>query len=296
MLDDRYALIKELFDLPGAENDDESQDAEREVEVGLDAPQSQDLGQLSMKRGEFAEAIDHFKRAMAQGRSGPEALADLGAAFEGADMLPQAYIQYKKALASSNSMELHLGLSDLFRRYGRLKDAAQEVQKAVQDNPDDAYAHFRLAEVLRTNGYRKNALEAITQAVALAAEDPFYHFWMADLLLEMGEYDNAALAARAAVELSPADEHVMLLAALALWGTKKQAEAIRAARLATELVTNDNQVPTIILWQFLRASGHKFEADALLPSVKQADRFDHESAEQMLKRVQLENEQQPYMR
>ncbi|MES1228275.1 MAG: tetratricopeptide repeat protein [Armatimonadota bacterium] len=290
-MEDRYALIKDLFDLPGAEDDDEALDAEREVQVGLNAPQSRDMAELSMKKGEFAEAIEHFKRAMAQGRNGPDALEDLGAAFEGADMLPQAYLQYKKALAKRDSGELHMGLSALFRRYGRFGEAISELRKAAENDPNDAYLHFRLAEALRANGHRRNALEAINHAITNAAEDPFYHYWQADLMVEMGLFEEAVQAARAAVELNPADEHVMLLAALALWGSKKQAEAIRAARLATELVTNDNHIPTIILWQFLRASGHKFEADALLPSVNTADRYDHESAEQMLKKVQLETEQ-----
>lgn len=290
-VDDRYSLIRELFDLPGAEPDDESQDAEQEVKLGADAHQSAGLGEVSMKRGDFSEAIDHFKRAMEQGRKGGDAMADLGAAYESADMLPQAYRQYKLALSVSDSEELHIGLSALFRRFGRLRAAAAELEATARAHPDDPYVFFRLAEVLRANGYRSNALEAITRSVALAADDPFYHYWMADLLIDMKRYEEALDAARAAVELNPADEHVMLLAALGLWGADKRSEAVRAARLATELVTDDSRVSTLILWQMLRASGHKFEADALTDTVKNADRYDRETALQMLGRVGLDVEQ-----
>jgi tetratricopeptide (TPR) repeat protein len=295
-VDDRYALIRELFDLPGAESDDEALDAEPQVKQGADAHQSAGLGELSMKRGEFSEAIEHFKRAVEQGRRGGDALVDLGAAYESADMLPQAYRQYKMALAQAESEELHIGLSALFRRFGRLREAAAELEATARAHPDDPYVYFRLAEVLRTNGYRKNALEAITKSVSLAADDSFYHYWMADLLIDMRRFEEALDASRAAVELSPADEHVMLLAALALWGADKRAEAVRAARLATELVTDDNRVPTLIFWQLLRASGHNFEADAMNESIKNADRYDRETTLQMLSRVGLDVEQQPHMR
>lgn len=289
-VDERYALIRELFDLPGADNDEE-QNEEREAKKGLDAPQSTDLGEVSMKSGEFAEAIEHFKRAMDQGRKGGDALADLGAAYESADMLPQAYRQYKRALSISDSEDLHIGLSSLFRRFGRLRKAAAELEATAQAHPDDPYVFFRLAEVLRANGYRKNALEAITRSVALAAEDPFYHYWMADLLIDMKRYEESLDAARAAVELNPADEHVMLLAALGLWGADKRSEAVRAARLATELVTDESRVSTLVLWQMLRASGHTFEADALNDTVKNADRYDRETALQMLGRIGLDVDQ-----
>ena len=249
-----------------------------------------------MKLGEYTEAIEHFKRAMAMGRDRAEAMADLGAAYESADMLPQAYHQFKKAIAIRESGELHLGLSALLRRYGRLREAAAELQTACQEDPSDPYVHFRLAEVLRANGFRKAAAQAIAQAVANAPEDPFYHYWNADLLLEMGEFAGSVEAARAAVELSPADEHLMVLAALALWGCDKRSEAVRAARLATELVTDESRVTTLVLWKMLTASGHSFEAEALTPALSKADRFDRETATDLLAKVGLDVERQPYMR
>lgn len=249
-----------------------------------------------MRLGKYAEAIEHFKRAMAQGRNRAEAMADLGAAYESADLLPQAYIQFKKALAIRESGELHLGLSALLRRYGKLREAAAELQRVCQAEPTDAYAHFRLAEVLRANGFRKSAAQAIAQAVANAPDDAFYHYWNADLLLEMGEFEASVEAARAAVELSPADEHLMVLAALGLWGCDKRAEAIRAARLATELVTDESRVTTLVLWKMLTASGHQFEADALVPTVNKSDRFDRETAMDLLAKIGLDVERQPYMR
>lgn len=272
-----FRQIMELFDMPGTETGSE----ELPEKVGRNAEQSKRYGQESMSAGQYQAAVDHFKRAVAQGADDKDTLMDLAGAMETADMLPQAYYQYLKAKKAADSGELTVALSALYRRYGRLRDAIATLEEAAKAKPEDAYVQFRLAEALRTNGYRRAALDAVQGAIAAAPDDAFFHYWAADLAYEFKEFDQAAKSAQAAIELSPGDDFVLALAGLALWGADKKPEALRAVRLATDLDT-EKVLYHGILEKLLRESGHIEEADAELKKAGEMDRYDLDMLGRML--------------
>ncbi len=285
---DPYKLIRDLFEPPEAPNLEDVKGEEGLTE-GRTADESKQLGAVKMKEGDYKAAVEHFKRAVEQSASGdPQAMADLGAAYEVQQMAPQAYRQYLKALKVEASGELHLGLGSLYRQYGRISDAIKELHEAVQFEPTNAYFHFQLAELLRNAGYRQAALAAIQSTVALAADQSFYHYWMGDLLIEMKRYDEALEAFRAAVEIAPGDDHLFACIALAFWGQGKKQEAIRAVRLACDLDAS-NRVYSALLERMLREAGMIEEADAELDKARQIDDYDATVVERMLHLAGIES-------
>ncbi|MBS1709490.1 MAG: tetratricopeptide repeat protein [Armatimonadetes bacterium] len=277
-MDNPFRQIMELFDLPGTEAGAD----EADERVGQTADQSKRLAQESMGAGQYQAAVEHFKRAVAQGADDDGTRMDLAGAMEAADMLPEAFYQYRKAKKSVDSGELTVALAALYRRYGRLRDAAAELEAAAKQKPEDAYLQFKLAETLRTNGFRKAALEAVQGAIAAAPDDAFYHYWAADLAYEVGMYEQAAKSAQAAIELSPGDDHVLALAGLALWGAGKRPEALRAVRLASDLDTS-KAVYHGLLERLLRLAGHTEEADLELGKAAEMDRYDNDLLDRMLR-------------
>ena len=277
-----FRQIMELFDMPGTETGGE----EGDERIGRNAEQSKKYAHESMNAGQYQAAVEHFKRAVAQGADDDDTRMDLAGAMETADMLPEAYYQYRKAKSKVESGELTVALSALYRRYGRLRDAVAELEEAAKRHPEDAYVQFRLAEALRTNGYRRAALDAVQGAVAAAPDDAFYHYWAADLAYELKEFDQAAKSAQAAMELSPGDDHVLALAGLALWGAGKQAEGLRAVRLASDLDT-EKPVYHGLLETLLRASGHDEEAEAERGKTAELDRYDLDTMERLLAPLRL---------
>lgn len=279
-----YQNILEIFDLAGPAKPQEEDAPPKE---GKNAAQSQQLGQVSMTKGDYATAIEHFRRAIEQG--GTDIAGDyfnLAAAYATADMAPQALRQYERARKIKDSGELHVGLGELYRRYGRLKDAVAELEEAIRLEPGNAFFHFKLAESLRGSGFRTQALQAISGAVASAPDDAFYHYWMGDLLLEMKRPQDAVPALHAAIELSPGDDHLFMLASVALWGSGKRAEAIRSIRLAADLDA-EKLLYYELLSRYLEAEGHLAEAAVEKEKAAQIDRYDSEVADAMWKLAQI---------
>lgn len=251
---------------------------------GRDADESVRQGRASLQARDYEVAIEHFRRAMQQGGKNVE--AELGAAYENADYLPAAFHQYRKAKQTHADGELSVGLADLYRRYGRLKDAAHELEEAIARDPENAYLHYRLADVLRQNGFRKAAFTAVQGAIVYAGDDAFYHYWAGDLATEMGEFGQAVPALHAAIELSPGDAHLFRLSAIALWGSGKPSEAIRAARLATDLDTDDLK-SVAVLAALLVAHSLTEDAAPELEKLRKLDRFDFEESARILARIEL---------
>ncbi|MCB0824983.1 MAG: tetratricopeptide repeat protein [Armatimonadetes bacterium] len=279
-MSEQISNITQLFDMPGAGSGNIK--GRYHDKEGKSADESREYGEVSLGEGDYEAAIRHFKKAIEQGS--PESGFDLAAAYESADMLPQAFYQYERARKVVESGELFIGLSTLYRRYGRMRDAVGEMEQSIKANPKDPYLHFKLAETLRNAGFPKAALPAIQGAIALAPDDEFYHYWAGDLMLDIKDFEGAKTAVHAAAELNPGDDHFYTLAALAFWGLEKHSEAIRATRLALDLDPN-NLSNVVILHQFLTLSGQNDAAKQEDKRLAKAERYDWDLAQRQLKRV-----------
>ncbi len=282
-MDSEPQLIRELFDLPGAgASNIVSQYRSRE---GNTREQSQEIGRLCMSEDDYEGAIIHFRRALEQTTGDRhEVLLELGAAYEAAGMSPQAYKQFKAAAKIRETGEIARGIGDLLESYGKNSEALQELKRAIEIEPGNAYNHFRQAELLRKMGHPKMALEAIAGAVSFAADDAFYHYWMGDLLLQMHRYEEAVKSFAAAVELSPGDDKVFQLSGVALWGEGKHAEAIRAVRLASDLNAED-RINYGLLEVFLRLDGQVLESQQESKKSSEMESYDRDVIVRLLSHV-----------
>ncbi len=275
--------IMELFDLPGIASATPPKSEVRQKE-GRTAEESRSYGQQGLAEEDYEAAIVHFKKAIEQGSA--DAGFDLAATYESADMIPQAFFQYEKAKKSQKSGELFLGLSSLYKRYGKVQDALKQHESAIQAEPNNAFLHYKLAETLRNMNYRKDSKAAILIAVALSPDDAFFHYWLGDLLLEMRDFEEAGKSLQAAIELSPGDHHLFQLASISLWGQEKKLEAIRATRLASDLDA-DNLAHTLVLHTMLTADNQIDEAKLEEKRVSKAEDYDHDVANRWMKPIGL---------
>ncbi len=234
-MDPSFKAIADLFAIPPPE----------ELEIkrakyksqGDTAEESDAFGKQSLNDGDFEAAIKHFKRAVEQrGQGDIASRIDLAGAYEYTDQYPQALRQYEKALRErEDAAEPHIGISDLYKRYGRFRDSIQQLEEAVRLEPNNSFYHFKLAEALRDAGEPRRALAAAQGAVAAKPDEAFYHYWIGDLLIQMKRFDEALDSLRAAIELSPGDDHLYIRAAVGFWGAQRRPEAIKAVRLASDL-------------------------------------------------------------
>lgn len=282
-----YRTIADLFQVldPG---EIEVEEVEPKKE-GDNADESAELGRQSLTEGDFETAIKHFRKAIEQ--RDPNDITsrlDLGGAFEYGDQYPQAMRQYEKALRlKAEAAEPLVGISDLYRRYGRFKDAVVSLEHAIEREPGNAFYHQKLAETLREAGERKRALSAAQMAVLAKPDEAFYHYWIGDLLTEMGQYDDALESLRAAIELSPGDDFLYLRAAVAFWRADRKPEALKAVRLASDLDPNKHLYHGLI-GILLEEMDQLEEANLESARAKKMDRYDHDQLGRLMDEMGIE--------
>jgi tetratricopeptide (TPR) repeat protein len=259
---------------------------EKEKLTGRSADESDELGQESLAGGDYEEAIKHFKRAIEQRDPNDiKSRINLAGALEYSDQGPMAMRQYMKALKLRNDEpEPYVGMASILKRYSRFRQAAEELQTAIELDPENAYLHSQLAQLLREMGEKKRALVAAMGAVAAAPDQPYYHYWIGDLLMSMERWSEALDSLQAAIELSPGDDHLFFKSAICFWAEDKRAQAIKAIRLASDLDPSKHLYHGLLA-VFLKAEGQDEDAKLEEPRAAQMDRFDHETLQVILQQL-----------
>ena len=278
-MSDTYRAIADLF---GAFQTEIATDVEP-LRRGHNANESDQLGRLSMEAGNYSEAIAHFKNAVDQrDPSDISSRLDLAGAYETADLFPQAYRQYERALAlKPRSAEAQAGIADLKKRYGKFRESIDHLQNALDKEPGNAFLNFKLAETLRDAGSPKSAMEFAINAILAKPDNDYFHFWIAELNIELGNYDEALQSLRAAVELSPGDDYYYLRCVVPFWRLGKHTEAIKSVRLASDLDPTKSLYYGL-LEELLRANEQFEEADLEVKRASEMDQYDRETIEKLL--------------
>lgn len=282
-----FKTIADLFAV--AQPDDLNVAPNARKKEGRNATESEELGRQSLSEGDYEAAIRHFRNAVSQRE--PTNIAtriDLAGAYDYSDQAPAAFRQYEKALRiQQDAVEPHVGISDLYRRYGRFRDSIERLEEAVRLDPENAYLRIKLAEVLRDAGEPRRALTAAQQAVVVKPDEAFYHYWIGDLLIQMKGYEDALESLRAAIELSPGDDFLYLRAAVAFWGAGRRPEAVKAVRLASDL-DPAKHVYHGLLGILLAETGLPEEAAQESGRAEKMDRYDHDTLSRLLDEMGIE--------
>jgi Tfp pilus assembly protein PilF len=168
------------------------------------------LARFLAKQGRHAEAISHYRAALA--------------------------IRPDDADTHNN-----LGLSLAIR--GETGASLEEFHKAVQVNPNYAKGFFNLGRVYAQQGELEKSLENFRQALKLSPDEAEIYLGLGNVLARQGQSDEAVATFRQAVKLNPdfAEAHIALARALAAQGKKIEAE--QHYETAMRLIKSHNQTP-----------------------------------------------------
>jgi tetratricopeptide (TPR) repeat protein len=205
-------------------------------EDGKSAEESLRLGDERLAEGEVNDAIHHYRRALRQDDTSVETRLRLADSYDLAELGPQAAAQYEKLLKGKKQRpEAHVGLADVYRRYGKHRAGILRLKKACQLNPSNAFYWFRLAEAIVAAGVAEDAELPATRAFEAEPNDPFYGVWLGRLLLKLNKSKEAVKPLETAARLNPEDHEVWFLAAAALSASKQKDRANRAITRASDL-------------------------------------------------------------
>jgi len=126
------------------------------------------LGIALDRKGQFDEAIAHFRKAVEIRPNFAQARFNLGNALMNAGQVEQAIAEFRKATSiEPDHAAAHSNLGIALDRIGQFADAVAELEKAIQINPDSAEAHNSLGIVLARHGQYDKAIAHFQTAIQI---------------------------------------------------------------------------------------------------------------------------------
>ncbi len=191
--------------------------AGRELKHTLDLSADQPIGQLQLgvfaqSRGDADGARSHFNTAVTwDSRSG--SLRHEYAVLLSQQKRPAAALeQMQKAVElEPQNAEWHYKLALAWHESGNLANAIPEFEKAVQIAPTHARAWYNLGLARQTAGQTESALAALQRAETADPRDPEIPYARATIHARRGQKEEARAAAQRALELSPNDPNARQL-------------------------------------------------------------------------------------
>jgi tetratricopeptide (TPR) repeat protein len=84
----------------------------------------------------------------------------------------------------------HCGLGDILVKQGKIDEALDAYEKAVQLNNSSRGAYYnRLGNTLARENYHLQAIDSFQKAIAMDSNNPFYHIHIAKSYAELGLSD-----------------------------------------------------------------------------------------------------------
>ena len=199
------------------------------------------LGQVAVSKRNYAEAVDHFEKTLAQVPDANRVHYSLAMAYRGLGHAEKA----KAHLAQQGSVGVRVAdplvdsLRDLItgeRVYlargkvafeaKRYADAVTEFRKAVASKPDSVTARINLGAALTQVGDVNGAVEQFEEALRLEPGRVNAHYNLAVLLARQNKHEQAITHLRSALRVEENDLNARLLLAQELKNAEHPVDAL----------------------------------------------------------------------
>ena len=123
--------------------------------------------------GNILEATKYYQSFINQGFADVKVFSNYGVILQGLGKLKEAELSIRKALElNPNYAFAHLNLGGILKDLGNLKEAELSVRKAIELDPEYANAHYNLGNILRD--FKKLSEAAISLKKAIKLKPNFF--------------------------------------------------------------------------------------------------------------------------
>jgi tetratricopeptide (TPR) repeat protein len=165
------------------------------------------LGMISTDTGDYAQAVEYFRRALLYDRDNPEILKHLALALRYKKDYNEAISQVKLSLEKSpRDVDALILLGNIYFEMARYSDAADQYRKALEAEPENATVLYNLATALLKTGDDFAATEYLKKAASLDRLGEVAHrslSMLGILFIEKGDYGQAEDYLKKALALRP---------------------------------------------------------------------------------------------
>ncbi|TVR64757.1 MAG: hypothetical protein EA422_05785 [Gemmatimonadales bacterium] len=174
------------------------------------------LGVAERELGLEGIAYERFKRALALEPQDPVLLTTVGNALARFDD-PEAEAALRTAaMIAPQSAPTRCAYGAYLSREGMLEKATEELEAALRLEPGDPLVHLELGVARALGGEMEAAAHFFGQAAELSPDDGWAHLLLGLAWVELGEMEEAARALEEGARVRPDDLEAQLLAALVL--------------------------------------------------------------------------------
>jgi len=167
------------------------------------------LGDAYRLRGNNAEAVVTYRKALEVTPDAPSLLLNLGIAYAAAGDLGAAIAQYERALSiDPNQPLVHVNLGVALARRGDEAGAVAAYRRAIEINPHEPIAYLSLGNAHLRMGRVADAVRAYESAVEIDPSLVQAQRYLARARVLLGDPDGALDAAQRALEFQPEDAEV----------------------------------------------------------------------------------------
>jgi tetratricopeptide (TPR) repeat protein len=197
------------------------------LELGPGEPKAHNgLGAALLEVGQIEEAMTHYRKALEVDPDYPAALTNLGLALARTGRIDEAIPSFEQVLRlDPDDADAHTNLGAALLEKGRSEEAIAHCRRALQINPRDPRAHANLAMALAATGKSEEAIPLFEKSLLLAPDSPEVRRSLAFALLERGRRAEAIPHLQKALADNPgsADLHYYLGFALVEEGRRDEA-------------------------------------------------------------------------
>jgi Flp pilus assembly protein TadD len=169
------------------------------------------MGDLSLSKGDTDSAIRYFALAWKASPESVVAATELGVALFTASKIPDAEMQFRKALEMDPGYtDARYNLASAEAENGEWEAAARDFKQVITERPDNSKAHEHLGEVLylwgdglAKAGKYDQAQLRYRQALAYRPDDPELHTSLGMAFVQLGRLADAETQFEAAVRIDP---------------------------------------------------------------------------------------------
>ncbi|MEN6559733.1 MAG: tetratricopeptide repeat protein [Acidobacteriota bacterium] len=149
------------------------------------------LGLAHSMRGRLDESAKAYQKCLEINPRFTEAHNNLGTVYQGMNQLDKAEEEFRRALADLTYQNRELPYCNLARLYvlqGRLDEALDNADKAIQIKPRLAMAHNIRGQVLEKKNDLDGAVSAYEAAVKIVPEDLLFNYNLGAACFKNGDY------------------------------------------------------------------------------------------------------------
>lgn len=198
----------------------QAEEAKKQQEMSAEVNKNFNVGLELARQGQYAEAVEAFKRALEKAPTQPYIWANLGSSYVRLKQYEQAIEAFHKAIEQkADDPALYQNLGNVYAEMGDVTKAKEIFEKAAGlsagTNPKDAAInYYNIGVTFINSGKNKEAAEALQKAVEADPSHAEAHYQLGIVLLGLNNIPQSLVHLKKYVELTPGGPNAEVAQAL----------------------------------------------------------------------------------